>query len=104
MVLAIHASHIECGRIFSLAGMVTRSLRNIMSVENVSAHVFIHKNLDLATEVADNMKSAYGRETYSGNFAAYTKIKTEAQFAASIIDRVKCADPNSDDFDFHNLQ
>eukprot|EP00873_Tetraselmis_striata_P002850 jgi/Tetstr1/423114/TSEL_013884.t1 len=70
--------------------MVTRSLRNIMSVENVSAHVFIHKNLDLATEVADNMKSAYGMETYSGNFAAYTKIKTEAQFAASIIDRVNC--------------
>eukprot|EP00873_Tetraselmis_striata_P036989 jgi/Tetstr1/457253/TSEL_004182.t1 len=81
-------------------GKFERPLRDKMGVENnTSTHMFIQKNLDLIAEVASIVQTAYGKDTYSANLAAETKIKTEAQMVASMVAFVECDDP-SDDFSF----
>jgi hypothetical protein len=60
IMLSIPASQIECGRIFSLACLLTQHLRNNMGVENMAATVFITKNLNLSAKVANILKSGLG--------------------------------------------
>jgi hypothetical protein len=59
IILCIHASQIECERVFSLAGLVTQHLRNKMGVEMMSTQVYITKNVDAAAEIKDILTKQY---------------------------------------------
>jgi hypothetical protein len=69
IVLAVPASQIECERVFSAAGLITQHLRNRMGVENMSAQVFLLKNMDLDAEVKAILESTYSASAYQSSLA-----------------------------------
>ena len=69
MVLAVPASQIECERVFSAAGLITQHLRNRMGVENMSAQVFLLKNMDLDVEIKAILESTYSASVYQSSLA-----------------------------------
>ena len=69
MVLFVPASQIECERAFSAARLITQHLRNRMGVENMSAQVFLLKNMDLDAEVKAILESTYSASAYQTSLA-----------------------------------
>ena len=81
MVLSVPASQIECERVFSAAGLITQHLRNRMGVENMSAQVFLLKNMDFDAEIRAIMESTYSAPVYQSSLAADINILSELEEA-----------------------
>eukprot|EP00873_Tetraselmis_striata_P017127 jgi/Tetstr1/437391/TSEL_026075.t2 len=96
LLLCIPASQIECERIFPLAGLVTKHLRNRMGVEMMSQEVFIKKNFDAATEVQDILMQAYGPQTYITTLASSVNIPSELHEARKLAAALEDELPDSD--------
>lgn len=64
VILAVPASQIECERVFSLAGLLTKNLRNKMSPEKLAECVFCSKNIDMGVAVNDLLSEYYGEMTW----------------------------------------
>ena len=60
LALATPGSHIECERVFSLAGLITKSLRNRMCHDNLAMLVFLRRNVDLDAKLKDLLQNWYG--------------------------------------------
>jgi len=95
MLLAIPASQIECERVFSLAGLVTQSLRNKMGVENMGTQVFIHKNVDLGAQLDAALSYNFGKECYRLSVKPDIKIRSEVLEGAALLDSA-CAEVTAD--------
>ena len=84
IVFSCPGSQIECERVFSLAGLLTSSLRNRMSPERLGDVVFISKNLDLASELQDMLGTYYGADLYSAAASAF-EHRSESADAADLL-------------------
>ena len=96
IVLAVPGSQIECERVFSLAGLLTKKLRSKMRAERLDHMVFLGKNMDVAVELERCLAPQYGVQIYE-QAATNFKPLSETQLAEAIIA------PNDDgevDFDY----
>ena len=84
IVFSCPGSQIECERVFSLAGLLTSSLRNRMSPERLGDVVFIAKNLDLASELEDMLGTYYGADLYSAAACEFEQ-RSESADAADLV-------------------
>ena len=64
IVLAVPGSQIECERVFSLAGLLTKNLRNRMSQECMSTSVFLTRDIDLSAKLRELLGTYYGGTMY----------------------------------------
>lgn len=97
IVLAVPGSQIECERVFSLAGLLTKNLRNKMCAERLDHMVFLGKNLDLDVELHQCLASHYGEQIYE-KAAPDFKPLSETQLAEDFI-----APDDDGAFDFYNV-
>jgi predicted oxidoreductase len=67
--------------VLSLAGLLTQHLRNKVGVENMAATVFITKNVDLAREVSNILKSTYVPQTCRATLADDVHVISEVHEA-----------------------
>jgi hypothetical protein len=96
IIMCIPASQIECGRVFSLAGLVTQHLRNKMGVEMMSTQVYITKNVDAAAKIQDVLTKRYGINTYDHTFSKTLQIPSELHHARHIATACEEHAPDSD--------
>jgi hypothetical protein len=96
IILCIHASQIECERVFSLEGLVIQHLRNNMGVEIMSTQVYITKNLDAAAEIQDILTKQYGSNIYDHTFSKKLQIPFELHHARQIATACEEKAPDND--------
>ncbi len=103
IVLAVPASQIECERVFSAAGLITQHLRNRMGVENMSAQVFLLKNMDLDAEVKAILESTYSASAYQASLANDISILSdlaEARLRLKKLEDATSVDSNQEQVEY----